>query len=234
VENEQALQEELKELGSRLAGLPRLHPFRLPAAGYLSTLPTALTDGAVIGIAAEPQPDWSKASPFETPAGYFENLAASLTHGVNLANGRSAPSFEIPAGYFDRLPQDLLAGLKTAEAQTLATEKKTIAFRPVWRKALPWIAAAAILSGVWIGVRPGNRGSSADKRAMNALAVLDRDSIDNYVELHADDFDPETLESALAGGQITDFRKAVSDLRNDEIEDYLNDAGSEAQPSKGT
>ena len=48
-----------------------------------------------------------------------------------------------------------------------------------------------------------------------------------------DEFDPETLESALAGGAEPDLKQAVSELRNDEIEDYLNDSESDAMASDG-
>lgn len=215
---------ELAELNSRLAKLPKLQPFLLPDGGVLAELPAILAASAIDSGNVRPLAESGKAVPFEVPAGYFETLPATLMAPIDAAVQHP---FSVPEGYD---AQQLRHSVKSTEVPA----KRSLPFRPMLRKAVPWLAAAAVMAGIWIGVRPGTKPVSPESQAAVALAALDKDSIGVYVELHAEDFDPENLEAALAFGSQRDLQDAVTELPESEILDYLNDVLPEAPSSEGS
>lgn len=218
------IEDELKELGSRLAGMPRRNPFALPQPEYFAGLPAALTAVAIRDLADDPTLELPIGMPFLVPDNYFETLPESLLTGSKtFGDETKAGPFAVPENYISTLPTQLLEAAKASDEINPGSTARPF---PLFRRSMPWIAAAAVLSAVWFGVGRDTATPSAELRAETALAKLDSDSIGAYLERHVDEFDAETLETSLAGTQVTDFRKVVSGLRNDEIENYLNDAGT--------
>lgn len=226
------IQEELLQLQSRLAGLPKLHAFAAPDPAYLDDLPRTLTFVAQLASVADPEPKWTKDLPFEVPNGYFAGLPEDLSRAAAGAlPGVRVQPFETPEGYFGTLPARLMAGVKAEE--TPAPGRKTIAFGTALRRRRTWIAAAAVVAGLWFGIDRMRPAADPETRVQAALAGLDRDSLGNYVERHADEFEPETIEAAYAGAQISNLKQSVSELRSDEIEAYLEDAEPEPETTEG-
>jgi hypothetical protein len=226
------IRNELLTLQSRLAHLPPLMPYPLPDPAYFRLLPVTLTDAARADQAEDPILVWSREMPFITPEGYFDGLAAQLASSISSADLPSAleSPFALPEGYFANLPGQLVAAAKAADVLAAPKTPKRI---PLLRRSLPWLAAAAVMSGVWFGVTRDSAPMPAATDTRTALTQLPDDTIGVWLEQHVDEFDPETLENMLAAGSGSDVKKSVSELRDEEIEDYLNDAESEAMASDG-
>ncbi len=205
-----------------------LQPYAMPDANYLKSLPLSLLEAAKADSLPDPVPVWSRSMPFEIPTDYVEGLSAGLAAAAaqTLPDPPATMPFRLPDGYLTGLPEQLLAAAKAA-----APPPRRI---PLLRRVAPWLAAAAVMSGVWFGVtRESAPVVPAEQQVQLALTGVSNDSIGAWVEQHVDEFDAETLEDALAGGGESDLRQAVSELRNDEIENYLNDAGPETTAPDG-
>lgn len=210
--------QELRGLESKLADMPRTIPYEVPA-GYFDALPAAMLDAVKAEQAAEPVLNLPKAIPYEVPVGYFEGLAKSVMMQVQEP---SLPltkemSYEVPAGYFENLPAQVIAKAKQKEAPQKAS--KTIAF-PVW-KTVTRAAAAILVIGIGFG---SLRYLNADKpmTAEGQLAALPKDSINEYVQLHIDEYEADAIAGTLEQADVTTLTNKLS---AEEIENYLNETG---------
>ena len=210
--------QELRGLESKLADMPRTMPYEVPA-GYFDALPAAMLDPIKAEQAAEPVLHLPKAMPYEVPAGYFEGLAKSVMMQVEEP---SLPltkemAYEVPAGYFENLPAQVIAKAKQEEAPQKAP--KTIAF-PVW-KTVTRAAAAILVIGIGFG---SLRYLNTDKpmTAEGQLAALPKDSINEYVQLHIDEYEADAITGTLEQADVTTLTNKLS---AEEIENYLNETG---------
>ncbi len=204
--------QELRELNSILADMPRTMPYEVPA-GYFDALSGAILQAADGNEHHEPALHLPKLMPYELPAGYFDALADSVLAQVKepaLPFTKELP-YAVPSGYFDKLPEDVLSKVK------LYNTDKTFVF-PVW-KTIRWAAAAMLLLGAGFGLYTYmNNTTSPDVHEQ--LAMLSKDSISAYVDMHIDEFELETIASALEAGDVSTLTDKLSD---EEIERYLNE-----------
>jgi hypothetical protein len=212
--------QELKDLDSLLAEMPRLMPYAVPV-DYPDRMSEALAEGVAHSQIDDPIFLHSKAMPFEVPQGYFaslhEHLTKEATRGTE--SGRSI-HFGVPENYFDDLPQTLLNAVKDSENPI--HKKTAVPLRPLWkRKAIQWAAAALIVMGIGAGTYTYMYASSADAKASRELAKLDKEDIGHYISQHADEFETDMLESFIADSG-EDIDKSISTLNDQEIEDYLD------------
>jgi len=165
----------------------------------------------------------SRKIPYRVPPGYFEALPEILSESAATSSFtvvRSNP-MKAPEGYFDVLPNTLLQAALASEKET--KKSKSIPFISLWSKRLVRMAAAAILvSGVSIGAYTYLQPAPAGCNAAEELAQLDPAVIDEYIELHVDEFDNDVLESSLLAWN-TDLSSSVSRLDAAEIDQYLEE-----------
>ncbi len=173
----------------------------------------------------------SQQGPFAVPEGYFDSLAVDLAEGAVAAGGedrllpypKQSP-FAVPDDYFEQLPQQLSAFARTAGRDR---PKGRIIALPALRGQLMRLAAALLVLGLSLGSYRYYQLHTPDGKAAHQLAKLDPDTLGGYVLQHADEFDYETVETAVASSH-TDVHAAVSTLDESDIEAYLNESGEAA------
>lgn len=223
---------ELEEMGSPLAKMPRVTPFNIPDnyfSSFTATIQTIVSE-------SDPVLDLPKTNPYSLPENYFETFAAGMLDKVAepVFAKTATPVFDVPAGYFEDFSSKMLAIAKAADqTESVApslTEKKqtrTIAFRP--QKALRWAAAAILVLGIGFGsykVINENQGVDPELTAEKQLAMLDKSTINSYVQQHIDEFDLELLaESSSLGEEKSE--KTIRHLNKKDIQQYLNEAGGD-------
>lgn len=210
--------QELRGLESKLADMPRTMPYEVPE-GYFDALPAAMLDAVKAEHATEPVLNLPKGMPYEVPAGYFEGLTNSVLAQVDepALLLPKVVAYEVPAGYFENLPAQVIAKAKQEEASLKAS--KTIAFL-VW-KTVTRAAAAILVIGIGFG---SLRYLNTDKpmTAEGQLAALPKDSINEYVQLHIDEYEADAIASTLEQADVTTLTNKLS---AEEIENYLNETG---------
>lgn len=210
--------QELRGLESKLADMPRATPYEVPA-GYFDALPAAMLDAVKAEQALEPVLNLPKTMPYEVPAGYFEGLAKSVMTQVEVPSLplTKETAYEVPAGYFESLPAQILAKAKQEETAKKAT--KTIAL-PIWKTVTRAVAAILVI-GIGFGLlRYLNANSPLNAEAQ--LAALPKDSINEYVQLHIDEYEADAIAGTLEQADVVTLTNKLS---AEEIENYLNETG---------
>ncbi len=170
-----------------------------------------------------PLANLSRDLPYRIPEDYFESLAARLSAKtlIETAAAAKAIPFAVPDGYLENLPEALLQAVRNAE--TPAQANRTISLAPLWKRHLTRIAAAAILIlAVSIGTYTYVQHAPAERRLSRQLEALDRATIDEYLQQHADELETESLEAALLATNA-DPAIGLSELSAAEIDGYLQD-----------
>lgn len=210
--------QELRGLESQLADMPRTTPYEVPA-GYFDALPAAMLDAVKAEHATEPVLNLPKTMPYEVPAGYFEGLAKNVMMQVlepSLPLTKET-AYEVPAGYFENLPAQILAKAKQEETAKKGT--KIIAF-PIWKTVTRAVAAILVIGIGFGSLRYLNADSPLNAEAQ--LAALPKDSINEYVQLHIDEYEADAIASTLEQADVTTLTNKLS---TEEIENYLNETG---------
>ncbi len=168
-------------------------------------------------------------APFVVPEGYFGTLADSLKAGTiaSFQNDLRPAGFPttlpltVPEGYLTMLPDTML---EAAKKQSTPSKHawRSINFHPQWRHIIRFAAAAVLVLGVSVGSYRYLHVAGPEKIAVQQLSKLDDDAIENYVELHVDDFDVESLEATIP--PRTDIHPELLRINTVEIQDYLEDA----------
>lgn len=210
--------QELRGLESKLADMPRTMPYEVPAR-YFDELPAVMLDAVKAEQAAEPVLNLPKGMPYEVPAGYFEGLAKSAMMQLEEPSlpMTKEMAYEVPVGYFENMPAQILAKAKQEEASQKAP--KTIAL-PIWKTVTRAVAAILV-----IGIGFGSLRYLVADSPLNAeaqLAALPKDSINEYVQLHIDEYEADAIASTLEQADVTTLTNKLS---TEEIENYLNETG---------
>lgn len=138
MERDKGIQEELKSMGSPLAGMPRAMPYSVPA-GY-----------------------------FEHLGGQLQGIVKETDGLIRPDANRTMPMGDVPAGYFNELPGRLLEMAKADAAQKtqqadIAAPRRT---RLISITAIKWAAAAMLVLAMGIGsyrFLPNHGEMKADK-----------------------------------------------------------------------
>ena len=138
------IQDELKNMGSFLADLPRTMPYAVPM-GYFENF-----EGSVKNIIndlaeADVTPGWTKTLPYAVPQGYFEALPDEIVAKATMPVLPKAVPYNIPAGYFESLPQQMLRAAKAADAKVIPLKRYNIL------KSVKWAAAAILVLSIGLG-----------------------------------------------------------------------------------
>lgn len=210
---------ELKELNSRLADMPRHMPYYVPQ-GYFEVLNENVLDTIRLAYAPEPTFSIGKNMPFEMPQGYFESLAANVLNKAasELPIDKPTP-YTVPAGYFENLPQQVLQRAKDENKQT--TKIIPLGNR-IW-KNVRWAAAAVLMIGLGLGGY--NIYNNQKEPSISAqLAALPQDAINDYIVQHIDEFDTDMLVSNLSTEGLHNLTNEISEQ---DILNYLDESEGE-------
>ena len=213
---------ELEEMGSILATMPRLMPFSVPD-NYFSSLDISVQ---IIMNEADPLLNLPKAMPYFVPSNYFNDFSATILDKVAAPSFSQQPApFAVPEGYFNGFADKMLAMAKAADStpgmEAPATQKKTtvLAFRPM--KAIQWAAAAIFIAAIGFGSYKVLNPPAAKPSTAMQLAQLDKSLVKSYVNQNIDDFDAEMLEGNIVLQPET--TNTIPALDKNDIIQYLNE-----------
>ncbi len=202
---------ELRELQSPLADMPRTMPYAVPE-GYFALLEESIKTG-ISGATDYRLAIQDKATPYEVPERYFATLPQNILAAIHTGSSREMP-YAAPEGYFDQLPLQMLEAAKAD-----GNRKKTIQLGGTIWKNIRWAAAAAIIIGIGFGsykmLQPAEPVSTEAQ-----LAKIPGSTINDYIQANIDDFDADMLAT-----NINSTTPTAAQLPEDEIVNYLNETG---------
>lgn len=207
--NDNGILQELVEMGSPLAMLPRTMPYHVPD-GYFTELSNTIPTSEIEWNEPDIIPGWSKKMPYQVPGGYFEQLTASVVSSA-VAHGSSKAPFSVPDGYFEQLPAQILKAAKAAHPDVKAIPgKRHSLFRDV-----QWAAAAIFILFMGIGAYITFSGMEQSGNE-NMLAAVSSKELHDYVQLtYRVDMDKVDGATELNDLQVDD----------EDIIEYLNETG---------
>ncbi len=205
--------QELVEMGSPLAMLPRAMPYAVPV-GYFTQLSDIITGEDIEWNETSFMPHGGKAMPFHIPEGYFEQLTAGTVSAATAEDNTlpKAVPFNIPTGYFDQLPAQVLKAAKVSDTPKAVPVKYNL-FRSV-----QWAAAAIFIVFIGIGAYITFFNEKTDSAEVLLATVPNTDIHDYIIGDYRLDVD------RIAGND------GINNLQLDkkEIIEYLNETGWDA------
>ncbi len=148
---------------------------------------------------------------FQTPEGYFENLAeqtAALTKIGNISEITADRGFSVPEGYFSNLQQAI-------NSQTVHAEKKEEkSIRKLILSGVRYAAAACIAVAAGTILFFNIKSNTLESK----LSGIPEDEIVNYLQVHSDTGDTPVIMDNL-GASTASYKG--TDLSDQEIEQYL-------------
>ncbi|XZF16022.1 hypothetical protein ACTHGU_07780 [Chitinophagaceae bacterium MMS25-I14] len=217
------IEEELKRLGSPLAGMSRKMPYHIPE-GYFNHLAEELSEG-VQAAANDSEPGlFSHISfPMEAPEGYFNYFpqqALMMAREQEILDQLpAADPYAAPERYFEKFPREALAAAKSSDNAF----RKRVRLTQVYTR---WAAAAIFI--LFMGLGSYNMLHPQHINVAHTLSRVPADTIDAYVQQNIDEFETEMLENKLADAQTpvqANDKNAVKDLDKQEIIQYLDETG---------
>jgi flagellar assembly factor FliW len=195
--------------------------FEVPP-GYFEGLAGSVM--AAIGQDSESElSGFSRTNVFSVPDGYFASLTDSVMASVIqeadevTLNLPVADPFTVPEGYFDQFAAQIHTRITASEGF------KTIPLRP--RRMIPiqvarWAAAAALVVGIFTGIRNAGTPQTASVITQRALAAVPSSVLQDYIAQHMDDFDLDLIEARLPSSTFQSTTPA-SRLNTNEIRSFL-------------
>ncbi|MCD6011001.1 MAG: hypothetical protein K0Q79_863 [Flavipsychrobacter sp.] len=201
--------QELVEMGSPLAMLPRTMPYHVPD-GYFTQLSNTIQGSEIEWNEPDIIPGWSKKMPYKVPDGYFEHLTGSIVSSA-IAHGASKAPYSVPDGYFEQLPAQILKAAMAAHPEVKTPPNKRLnLFRSV-----QWAAAAIFILFMGVGayITFSNTGQPGSE---NMLAAVSNKELHDYVQINYR-VDIDKVEGAT---NLNDLQ-----LDDEDIIEYLNETG---------
>lgn len=199
--------EELKDMGSPLATLPRTMPYQVPA-GYFDTLPGASAAQLNTVAATEYMPEMGKEMPYGVPDNYFVQLTGDIVAAATKESMRKETPYGVPAGYFEQLPEQVLAAAMKEES---VVPKKRLVIPLPWRRAV----AAVVVMGIGFAgysVIFKQQATTTD----TILATVPNNEIQDYLQV---------AYRLDAGSLASNNDVANIQVENKDIIQYLNENG---------
>jgi hypothetical protein len=201
--------EELKEMGSVLADMPRVMPYSVPD-NFFENFENSLHEAISETSEAASNTDWGKSMPYEVPDNYFETLTESI-----VANSvHQEKSGTVPYGYFEQLPERMLALAKAEEARTKKAKIISLQGYRMFRQ-MKWVAAAALILGIGFGSYRLINSRHSDPEKM--LSAVPSNDIREYLQQHIYRLD---VDRVVSNSDINNLQ-----LERGDIIQYLNDTG---------
>lgn len=226
------IREELKGWNSPLADMSRAMPYYVPQ-GYFAGLDNDIVEVVKAAEMAEPMPLWGKQMPYNVPQGYFNTLPEQLLAVANNTDPaqHSPHSMSVPEGYFEQLPAQMLAAAKAADTNRDTVKPRFIELHTYKWGSIKRLAAAVLVLGIgFMTYRTLDQPRPLSTEQQ--LAALPQDSISHYVIQHIDEFDAESIETAIAANTNNNNKLDASSLSDEEIKQYLEENGWDAENSE--
>ena len=205
--------EELKEMGSPLAGLSRTMPYHVPT-DYFDDLDGELIKTIQNIESIEKVPDWSRSMPHSMPQGYFENLPAQILATVKSTSGvdeaKNQVPFTVPDRYFEHLPEKMLAAAKANSKTAVKIPLKRV-IKP-WQKN--WAAAAVVFITIGLGgyIFFSNQPGYPERMLTNVSSTEIQEYLKHNSKMEVDHI-------------VTSSEAPTLVFENKEIIEYLNESG---------
>jgi hypothetical protein len=187
-----------------------------------------------------------KKTPFQTPDGYFGNLAGNIISGVQaiefvndelenlsplMTSLQHSHVYQAPEGYFELFPATVLGAV---------TEKRQAAVIPIGRgrKWLRYLSAAVvaglILTAGWLGLhRSGQVITAGSTDVAGNLSKASDQEIQNYLDNQNTPL-AEVLSNTNATATLdindVDVKNMLGDVSDDELNQYLDDHDGTKDP----
>jgi hypothetical protein len=203
------IQEELKSMGSILAGMSRAMPYVVPD-GYFEQFGGSLTCTIKDLAEADINPGWDKAMPYAVPQGYFEALANEITVKAARANLSKGVPLDVPVGYFETFPQQMLQAAKASEPKLIPLKRRSLLL------SIKWAAAAILVIGIGLGSYRAFFNSGDLNSTEHMLSSVPSTEIQDYLQ-HNYRVDVDRL---VANNSVNNMN-----LDNKDIIQYLNETG---------
>jgi len=209
--------DELVSMGSSLASMPYGMPYSVPD-NYFTSLCEDICDNVQFVMSADPLLPIHKATPFEVPAGYFDQLPIQvLTHVKEHSDNLKTTPYAVPQGYFNTLPARMLQVAKKSEQV-----KKT---KVIPLQAGPWsyirLAVAALLIAA-IGFGAFRYFVQRNSNPELALTKIPDSVLRDYAQQNFDDFDVYMNVNNIV---TTNSDKYTQQLSPQDIEQYFEETG---------
>lgn len=218
--------EELREMNSSLAGLPRTMPYFVPQ-GYFEIFPEILKEQLpVTNCLSTENPDM----PFHVPTGYFQQLPQQLINTIHANEALNSLPRQLPytitENYFADLPAMVLQKAKESGQK----RKNIFPIAASWARSLRWAAVALLILGIAIGsyshIELNRKPVSTNipvHATEQALTKLPPGTIDEYIRQNIDDFDSDMLFGDATSDNYPQL--PTQQLSDKDIEQYLNETG---------
>ncbi|MBS1687648.1 MAG: hypothetical protein JSS96_02900 [Bacteroidetes bacterium] len=212
---------ELEQLGSALANMSRKMPYEVPT-GYFEGLSSSIQENTRLSLQQDPVLSISKEIPQAVPDDYFKNLPSQILQAAKLNDIPKTLPYAVPQAYFENLPAEVLHKAKGDDNKQDFRPTRIIAFSGNLR----WAAAALLLLCLSIGSYEflHTRATSPEK----ALAKVPQANLKEYIRQNIDDFDAEMIVSNLQSTDIHNVQVSSKQLDEQEIIQYLNETGWDA------
>jgi hypothetical protein len=220
--------DELLEISPLLSRLDRTVPLYRVPEGYFNAVPQQIL-----------QRIYQKSG--EVPEGYFENFASAMmdrirtletaaagaeTTGTEVAYpllagiSRKTP-YAVPDGYFSQFPGQVAAAvLPVNQPARLVSFGKWVRF-----------AVAAAVAGIIVSIVFFNGGNHQNPDALTALSKVSDQEIVNYLQEHDIPItDAGAKSMAVNDFNDNDIKDLLSNVSDNELEQYSNDISSSQQP----
>ena len=213
--NRNDISEELKNMGSSLADMPRIMPYTMPD-GYAKNFRSELADTIKSLDEKNAVSEWAKTIPYLVPAGYFEGLADSIIDTIDIEDISGGLPKElpliVPPGYFKSLPDNLLLAAKT---NGVKKQHKQMPLKPKNTfPAIRWAAAAVLLICISLGSYITFFHSDQSGNPERILASVSTNEIRDYFQ-HTYRLDASHIVNS---SEINNMQ-----LDNKDIIEYLNE-----------
>lgn len=217
---------ELEQMGSALANMSRKMPYEVPS-GYFEALGQSITENVRLSLQEDPILNLGKEMPQAAPDVYFEHLPLQMLQAAKLNDIPKTLLYSVPQAYFENLPAEVLKKAKGDDNKQDFRPTRIIAFSG----RLRWAAAALLLLCLSIGSYEFMHTKTASPE--RALAKVPQANLKEYIKQNIDDFDAEMIVSNLQSTDIHNVQASSKQLDEQEIIQYLNETGWDADAGDG-
>jgi hypothetical protein len=205
------ISEELKSMGSPLAGLSRAMPYSVPE-GYFDRFASGLSDTISTINETEQVPAWGKTLPYALPNGYFEGLTNEIVTVAKANHLNSDNPLKVPDGYFETFPQQVLIAAKATDKESHVIQVK----RGFIVRSIKWAVAAVLIVAIGFGayISLFDQGNADDRMLASVPDSEIHDYLQNTYSLRMD------VDRVVGNSDIGNLQ-----LDSKEIIQYLNETG---------
>jgi hypothetical protein len=156
-------------------------------------------------------------SGFKVPAGYFEQLTDKVMSEVEKSRWSDPAGFRMPEGYMDDLTDQVMRSVQdNAKEPQVISMNSTVDSKKTRSWLIPVIAAAAL--GLLLFSLQDTWGTTTP-----SFEILEDHELMEYVVNLDTSMDQDAIELLFADNDLLDQMSMSTDIKDDELMDYLMD-----------